>query len=166
MRMLGTLTSIQTTAIAAALNAAVAPPPVTSPPATDGATLYANNCSGCHGVLATSAKLGRTAAQITAAISSVSAMSALSTLTSAQITAMATALSPAVTPPPVISPTDGPTLYGYYCAACHRPLATSSVRRSSASRITSAINGGVSQMSSLRILTSTMISAIATALNF
>src|SRR6185369_15783579 len=33
----------------------------------DGAALYAAKCAGCHGPLATSAKAGRTAAQITAA---------------------------------------------------------------------------------------------------
>ncbi len=40
---------------------------VYTPPTIDGAALYAAKCSGCHGPLATSSKLGRTAAQITAA---------------------------------------------------------------------------------------------------
>src|SRR6185369_12676631 len=38
-----------------------------TPPALDGAALYAAKCAGCHGPLATSSKKGRTAAQITAA---------------------------------------------------------------------------------------------------
>jgi len=40
---------------------------VYTPPAIDGAALYAAKCAGCHGPLATSSKRGRTAAQITAA---------------------------------------------------------------------------------------------------
>lgn len=61
--------------------------------ATDGVTLYANNCAGCHGPLATSSKKGRTAAQIQAAINgNVGGMGFLSTLTATQVQAIATVL--------------------------------------------------------------------------
>lgn len=66
--------------------------------ALDGAALYASNCAGCHGPLATSAKRGRTAAQIQAAINpgGVGAMgtAALRALTPAQVQAIATVLFP------------------------------------------------------------------------
>jgi mono/diheme cytochrome c family protein len=66
----------------------------TAAPALDGAALYTQNCSGCHGPLATSSKRMRTAAQIQAAISSnTGGMSFLSALTAAQIQAIATALN-------------------------------------------------------------------------
>ncbi len=62
-----------------------------SAPVIDGAALYITNCERCHGVLASSSKRGRSAAQITSAIGSVGSMSGIS-LTSAQIQAIATAL--------------------------------------------------------------------------
>ena len=65
----------------------------TQPAAPDGATLYADNCAACHGALASSAKAGATADQIQNAISTVGAMSSLSSLTSADIQAIADALA-------------------------------------------------------------------------
>src|SRR5690349_21492278 len=65
--------------------------PAAAQTAIDGAALYTSTCAGCHGPLATSAKLGRTAAQITAAGMTWG-------LSAAQIQAIAAAL--AVTPPP------------------------------------------------------------------
>jgi hypothetical protein len=65
----------------------------TTVPVLDGAALYAQNCAACHSALATSAKLGRTASQISAAIGSIPQMSTLKTLTSAQISAIASALA-------------------------------------------------------------------------
>lgn len=59
----------------------------------DGATLYASNCAVCHGDLATSTKTGATAAQIQNAIDTVSAMQSLSSLTTSQVQAIATALA-------------------------------------------------------------------------
>ncbi|MDA8078078.1 MAG: c-type cytochrome [Nitrospiraceae bacterium] len=68
--------------------------------AVDGAALYNTNCSGCHGPLASSSKLGRTAAQIQNAINSnMGGMGFLSSLTTADIQAIATALAPAPPPP-------------------------------------------------------------------
>lgn len=150
MSSLSSLSSIQIQAIANALVS-------TAPPSTDGTTLYANNCAGCHGPLATSAKLGATVARIQAGISTVSNMKSLSTLTSAQIQAIANVL--ASTP----MPTDGPSLYAINCASCHGPLATSRVGRSSVSDIQQAIKQK-NQMKYLSTLTTTQIQAIAGAL--
>ncbi len=68
--------------------------------ALDGAALYGQYCAGCHGPLATSSKLGRSASQIQDAINSIPMMSSLKSLTTAQINAIADALSPAPPPPP------------------------------------------------------------------
>jgi len=108
--------------------------------------------------LASTTKPGRTAIQIQNSISSVSSMNSLSTLSSAQVQAIATAL--AVSPTP--TPTDGTSLYASYCSSCHNTLASSDVKKSSASKIKSAISE-VSGMKSIS-LTSTQIQAIATAL--
>jgi mono/diheme cytochrome c family protein len=133
---------------------------------TDGATLYNTYCSGCHGPLATSAKSGATATQIQTGISSVSQMRSLSSLTSAQIQAIAAALSGSGTSSGgggTTSP-DGSTLYTTYCSSCHGALATSSIGGASASTIQSALSS-VYQMSSLSSsLTATQIQAISQAL--
>ncbi|MEJ2699106.1 MAG: c-type cytochrome, partial [Desulfuromonadales bacterium] len=56
----------------------------------DGATLYTNDCAGCHGALATSTKAGATAAQIQAAIdSNTGGMGTFSSLTAAEVQAIA-----------------------------------------------------------------------------
>jgi mono/diheme cytochrome c family protein len=134
---------------------------------TDGATLYNNYCSGCHGPLATSAKSGATAAMIQTGISTVSQMSSLSSLTTTQIQAIAAALAGSTSGGGGSSggttTTDGATLYGTYCAGCHGPLATSSKSGATASMIQTGISS-VSQMSSLSSLTTTQIQAIAAAL--
>jgi mono/diheme cytochrome c family protein len=57
----------------------------------DGIALYASKCAACHNPLASSTKKGRTAAQIQAAISGVGSMSSLSTLTAAEVAAIAAA---------------------------------------------------------------------------
>lgn len=64
----------------------------TTPPAATGAELYATNCSGCHGPLATSTRRGRTATEITAALATVPEMSGI-TLTPAEIQLIADALA-------------------------------------------------------------------------
>lgn len=63
----------------------------TTAAAIDGAALYAANCSGCHGALATSSKRTRTVSQITNAIANVTDMNGI-TLTPEQIAAIAAAL--------------------------------------------------------------------------
>ena len=64
-----------------------------TPPPLNGAALYASNCANCHGALANSTKLNRTALEINTAISTVPAMSNLSSLSQAQIQAIADALA-------------------------------------------------------------------------
>lgn len=67
----------------------VAPPPT----ALDGRMLYTNNCSSCHGAIDTSVKRGKTASQIQDAINTVGAMSALRSLSAAEVGAIAGALA-------------------------------------------------------------------------
>ena len=171
MHSLSSLNATQIQAIADALNN----PPAASGGSTsvspalagEGVSVYAAYCSGCHGPLITSAKLGRSAAQIEAAISSVSAMNALSSLTTSQIDAVAAALSnPSATPQPgaSIGPAPAPaTLYAIYCASCHGPLASSSVRGASAGEIREAISE-TRAMNTLSSLSTDQIQAIASAL--
>ena len=73
-------------------------PCVYTPPVLDGAALYTQTCSSCHGPLATSTKLGRTADQITTA-------GMTKGLTPEQVQAVASAL--AVATPPACSYTLG-----------------------------------------------------------
>ncbi|VVB86852.1 Cytochrome C oxidase, cbb3-type, subunit III [uncultured archaeon] len=91
-------------------------------------------------------------------------MCSLSSLTSAQIQAIANVLpaAPAPTPTPTGTP-DGVTLYGSYCAGCHNPLATTTKPGRNATQITNAI-ATVSAMSSLSSLSSAQIQAIANVL--
>ena len=101
-------------------------------------------------------------------------MSGLSSLTPAQIAAIASALSstptptptptPGGTPTPTPTPSSGAALYSANCAGCHGALASSSVKGSSASEIQNAINS-VSKMSGFKgVFTSSQIQSIASAL--
>lgn len=147
-------------AIATVVISAVPPPP--PPPVTDGATLYANNCSSCHGPLASSTKLNRTATQIQNAINAnTGGMGAFSNLTSTQVSAIAAALVNTTPPPPV---TDGATLYANNCETCHGPLATSSKLNRTASQITAAISANTGGMGGLTGLSVSQVQAIADAL--
>ena len=68
---------------------------------TSGATLYATDCAGCHGALASSGVKGTTAALIQTGITNnMGGMGSLSTLTTADIHAIAAALNPTPTPTP------------------------------------------------------------------
>jgi mono/diheme cytochrome c family protein len=159
------LTAAEVQAIADAL--AVTTPPVVTPPVTDGATLYATKCAGCHLALASSAKAGASASAIQSAINNnTGGMGSLSALTATQISAIATVLAPAATTPPVVTPpvTDGATLYATKCAGCHLVLASSAKAGASASAIQSAINNNTGGMGSLSALTATQVSAISTVL--
>ena len=121
-----------------------------APVVLDGAALYATNCQTCHSALATSAKQGRTTAQITSAIASVSGMKYLSTLSAAQIQAIATAL--ATPPPPAF---DALSYYNTTCLGCHTSLGVRS-----AAQIQAAITANYGGMGSL-VLTAAQIAAIA-----
>lgn len=171
MSFLSTLTPAQQQAIVDALNpAASTPTPTPTPaPTVDGAALYSANCAGCHGALATSAKLGITLARLQTAIANnTGGMSFLSTLTPAQQQAIVTALAVTTTPTPTPTPTpvtDGATLYTNNCSGCHGALATSAKAGATATRIQTAINANTGGMGSLASLTATQVSAIATALS-
>jgi mono/diheme cytochrome c family protein len=137
-----------------------------TPGQIDGAALYDNNCSGCHGSLSTSSKLGATAEMIQDAIQNdTGGMGSLSKLTALDIQAIAQALATGTTttPPPPPPTTDGASLYATYCASCHGSLSTSSKQDKTAAQITSAISS-VSSMRSLSNLTADQIAAIAAAL--
>ena len=60
---------------------------------TDGPTLYAINCSSCHGALAHSSAGGASVSEIQGAIREKSKMKYLSTLTLAQLQAISGALA-------------------------------------------------------------------------
>jgi mono/diheme cytochrome c family protein len=112
MSFLSTLTSVQQQAIVTALApATTTPTPTPTPtPVTDGATLYATDCAGCHGALATSAKAGATAARIQTAISNnTGGMGTLSSLSTTQVAAIASSLA-GVTATPTPAPA---------CGSCH-----------------------------------------------
>lgn len=130
---------------------------------TDGATLYTNNCSGCHG--SGSGISNKTASGISSAISSVGAMSGLTGLTSTQINAIATYLQGlgGGTGGGGTGTTDGATLYANYCASCHGSGSNTTKGGATVSRITNAISS-VSSMNSLSSLSSAQIQAIATYL--
>jgi len=156
---IGSLNATEVQAIADALVTATPPPP----PPTDGPTLYANNCASCHGVLASSTKLNKTASQIQAAINAnTGGMGGLNSLTTTEIQTIADALVTATPPPP--PPTDGPGLYTNNCASCHGVLASSTKLNRTASQIQAAISANTGGMGGLSGLTPTEVQAIADAL--
>lgn len=124
----------------------------------DGAALYTADCAGCHGPIATSAKLGATAARIQGAIiGNIGGMGAFAaTLTAADVQAIATALAGAGTGTgTATTPPDGAALFSTYCASCHGSMGGTSL-----SSIQSAIRGE-SRMNSLSSLTPSQLQAIA-----
>ncbi len=161
------LTQAQINAIAGVLaGSAPSQPTVTM----DGPTLYTTYCSGCHGALATSAKSGRTAAQIQTAISGnaggMMGSGTLMALNATQVQAIATALATSAPSQPTVT-MDGPTLYTTYCSGCHGALATSAKSGRTAAQIQAAISGnagGVMGSVTLTALSATQVQAIATAL--
>ncbi|HEX9079928.1 MAG TPA: c-type cytochrome, partial [Desulfuromonadaceae bacterium] len=135
----------------------------------DGGSLYTADCATCHGPLATSSIKGVTVTQIQKAVSSVDAMEKFSSLTTAQMQAIAAALSGSTTTTGSGSTSgtgtiDGAALYTSDCAGCHGPLATSSKKGATATLIQTGISS-VSAMSSLSSLSTAQIQAIAAALS-
>src|SRR5689334_9691010 len=81
--------------ISTAITLAIAGGIVWAVAALDGASLYAGNCAGCHGPLATSGKKGATIARIQTAIAgNTGGMGTLSSLSTDQLQAIADALAP------------------------------------------------------------------------
>jgi mono/diheme cytochrome c family protein len=135
---------------------------MTPPAASDGATLYGQNCASCHGSLGSSTKRGATVARLQGAISgNIGGMGSLISLTAEQIQKIVDALVGTSVPPVAL---DGAALYSRNCASCHGGLATSTKPRATASRIQGAISGNVGGMGYLTFLSSQEIQAIATAL--
>lgn len=169
MRSLSTLTDSQVQLIASAL-AAPSPEAIATPSST-GTSLYAMYCSGCHGPLASNNIRGRTAADIQSAISTISTMRQLSSLSTTEIQSIVSSLggstatappSPTTTATPPYS-TDGAGLYVTYCAGCHGQLASNNIRGRTIPAIQSAISS-VSSMRFLSSLSSSQLQAISTTL--
>jgi len=141
-------------------------PPVTTPPATtsDGAALYAANCAGCHGPLASSAKKGATAAQIQARMYSTPYATRTLTAVEVQSIAGALAVTPPTTTPPPVTTVDGAALYASNCAGCHGPLATSGKTGITLVRLQNAIGNNTGNMGFLSTLNGVQQQAIVTAL--
>jgi mono/diheme cytochrome c family protein len=158
---MGFLSKLSVSEIQAIVTALTPGTPTPTPVTPDGPSLYSSSCAGCHGVLANSTKGGATVERIQGAINgNTGGMGSLGTLTAAEIQAIASALA-SVTPPVI---TDGPTLYGTYCASCHGALGSSTKGGATASRIQSAISANTGGMGSLSTLSAAQVSAIADAL--
>ena len=136
----------------------------------DGATLYHDNCSACHGILAVTELPGRTVADIQTAIDNIGSMNSLTSLTPGEIAAIAEILPAAPAPSPTPTPAPGPvvidgaTLYGTNCSGCHRALATTGKPGRTAAEIQSAIDSNLGGMGFLSSLTTDEVQAIADVL--
>lgn len=82
----------QVTSIELQISDQITAPTPTPPPQISGSGLYNQYCSGCHGPLASSTKRGTSISALNNAISSVSTMRGLSSLTSAERQAIVDAL--------------------------------------------------------------------------
>lgn len=112
MGSLSSLTTAEQQAIVTALNPTTTTPTPTPTPTLDGVALYGSSCTGCHGALTSSSKAGATTSRIQTAINgNVGGMGFLSSLNSAQVTAIASALA-TVTAPSTPTPTPA-------CGSCH-----------------------------------------------
>jgi len=144
----------------------------TTPPSTTaGANLYAANCAGCHGAVASTSiatPTSLTAVQ-DAIAGNIGGMGMFSSLSTADLQSIVDAVnnpSGATTPPPPPTTTvDGPALYASRCAACHGPLATSGKRGTTLARLQTAIAANSGGMGGLSTLTAAELQAIVTALN-
>ncbi len=149
---------------------------------------YAASCASCHGALASSAKVGKTATQIQAAIdANTGGMGGLSILTPSQVADIATQLSLTCTGGQVLNPAGNACInpgltcvlpkipnsagnacinppagdYATSCGLCHGALASSAKVGKTATQIQAAINANAGGMGSLSVLTSSQIADIA-----
>ncbi len=112
--------------------------------APNGAALYASNCQGCHGSLATSNILNRTLAGIKAAIvGNVGGMGFLASLTDAELQAISNALSPPA-PAPALSVAPSSLSFSYQQGGSAPASQTIMVSSSSGAQLayTVAASGG------------------------
>ena len=163
MGSLSTLTALEIQAVVAALNSGGSTPALSISQSTDGATLYATNCAGCHGALGSSTKKGITLSRLqNATNNNIGGMGFLSQLTATQEQAIVAVLS-STTPSPTTE-TDGVKLYNANCAGCHGALASSGKAGATTNRIQSAITGNIGNMGYLSMLSATQVAAIASVL--
>ncbi len=121
-------------------------PPPPPPPATTGEEIYIAKCQGCHGVGGSGGSasnvVGKSANQITAAITNIPAMQSI-TLSAADAQAVAEFLATGTPPPTQPPPTTGEGIYDLKCGACHGPNGTGGSARAvigtTAAQITAAI---------------------------
>ena len=137
--------------------------PTTPPTGNDGSALYTSNCASCHGPGSNSAKAGATVTRIENSIVNVPSMTGLSSLSAADIQAIADFLAGVST-----GPMTNEDLYVAHCGACHgadgRGGSEEGVLGDSANKIASEIQG-VREMQYLSFLTSEEIEYIAQYLN-
>jgi mono/diheme cytochrome c family protein len=132
--------------------------------ATPGETLYSQKCAACHKQLASSPKAGASLATIQNGIATVPNMASLKSLTTAQLTDIASALATVTPPTPTPGALPGQTLYVNYCESCHTPFVNSDRAGATVARINGAIAANTGSMSSLNKLTAAQITDIAAAL--
>ncbi|HHJ15789.1 MAG TPA: PKD domain-containing protein, partial [Gammaproteobacteria bacterium] len=115
----------------------------------DGAALYDANCGACHGMGTASTKAGADVNRINAGIANVGSMNSLATtLSAAEIQAIAdflVALSPPPPPPPPPAGATGAELYDANCGACHG-MGTASTK---AGADVNRINAGIANVASM-----------------
>ena len=158
MSSLSTLTSAEIQALADFLATASPPPPA----AADGLALYNTNCAGCHGTADATEKAGADVTRITNSIANEPSMSSLSTLSTAEIQALADFLANATPPPPPPpAAADGAQLYATHCASCHGPGDNSAKANADVTRINAGIETEPTMQSLSSVLSAADIDAIA-----
>jgi len=164
MASLSTLSVAEVQAIADFLATVTPPPPPPPPPGPiDGAASYDTNCGSCHGYGTATTKPGATVARIDAGIATVPSMASLSTLSVAEVQAIADFLAtvtPPPPPPPPPGPIDGAASYDTNCGSCHGFGTATTKPGASVARIDAGI-ATVPSMASLSVLSTEEIQAIA-----